>query len=208
MDDEEKKGNDEIASQYVVGKMESSQYRASYNAKRDRAKYDDTAKRKKFRDEQFGNKQTIVDPYTGETLHKSTSAAKNKYGDKRANYHTAQTDHTIPLETVYNGLRNNPFLSDEKIKEIANDYRNYKEINGHLNQSKGSKSNIKTARKDPNMQTNTKVKMVKAEIKAGTRVLETSVLGTLEGANKVGREAGIEGAKLEQLYLLHKMQLL
>lgn len=76
MDDEEKKGNDEIASQYVVGKMESSQYRASYNAKRDRAKYDDTAKRKKFRDEQFGNKQTIVDPYTGETLHKSTSAAK------------------------------------------------------------------------------------------------------------------------------------
>ena len=196
MDDEEKKGNDEIASQYVVGKMESSQYRASYNAKRDRAKYDDTAKRKKFRDEQFGNKQTIVDPYTGETLHKSTSAAKNKYGDKRANYHTAQTDHTIPLETVYNGLRNNPFLSDEKIKEIANDYRNYKEINGHLNQSKGSKSNIKTARKDPNMQTNTKVKMVKAEIKAGTRVLETSVLGTLEGANKVGIEAGIEGAKI------------
>ena len=46
------------------------------------------------------------------------------------------------------------------------------------------------------MQTNTKVKMVKAEIKAGTRVLETSVLGTLEGANKVGREAGIEGAKI------------
>ena len=46
MDDEEKKGNDEIASKYVVGKMESSQYRASYNAKRDRAKYDDTAKRK------------------------------------------------------------------------------------------------------------------------------------------------------------------
>ena len=31
------------------------------------------------------------------------------------------------------------------------------------------------------MQTNTKVKMVKAEIKAGTRVLETSVLGTLKG---------------------------
>lgn len=120
MDDEEKKGNEEIASQYVVGKMESSQYRASYNAKRDRAKYDDIAKRKKFRDEQFGNKQTIVDSYTGETLHKSTSAAKNKYGDKRANYHTAQTDHTVAIEKTYNRTRNNVFLSDEDIKKIAN----------------------------------------------------------------------------------------
>ena len=60
--------------------MESSLERPKYSAKRDRAKYDDLTKRKQFRDAQFGDKQTIKDPYTGETLHKSTKAAQNKYG--------------------------------------------------------------------------------------------------------------------------------
>lgn len=196
MDDEEKKGNDKIASQYVVGKMESSQYRASYNAKRDRAKYDDIAKRKKFRDEQFGNKQTIVDSYTGETLHKSTSAAKNKYGDKRANYHTAQTDHTVAIEKTYNRTRNNVFLSDEDIKKIANNKKNYQEINGHLNQSKGSKSNIQTILKDKDIPTDQKKKMVKEQIKAEAAINADISKMTLKGMNKVGSEAAKSGMKI------------
>ena len=196
MDDEEKKGNEEIASQYVVGKMESSQYRASYNAKRDRAKYDDIAKRKKFRDEQFGNKQTIVDSYTGETLHKSTSAAKNKYGDKRANYHTAQTDHTVAIEKIYNRTRNNVFLSDEDIKKIANNKKNYQEINGHLNQSKGSKSNIQTILKDKDIPTDQKKKMVTEQIKAEVTINADISKMTLKGMNKVGAEAAKSGMQI------------
>ncbi len=196
MNDEDKKENEEIASQYVVGKMKSSEYRPSYNAKRDRAKYDDIAKRKKFRDEQFGNKQTIVDPYTGETLHKSTSAAKNKYGDKRANYHTAQTDHTVAIEKVYNKTRNNVFLSDKDIKEIANIKKNYKEINGHLNQSKGSKSNIKTILKDKDMSTKQKKKMVKEQLQAETAINTEITKKTLKGMNEVGSEAAKSGMQI------------
>lgn len=83
MDDnkeEEKIDVQEETEKYIIRNMESSLERPKYSAKRDRAKYDDLTKRKQFRDAQFGDKQTIKDPYTGETLHKSTKAAQNKYG--------------------------------------------------------------------------------------------------------------------------------
>ena len=123
MDDnkeEEKIDVQEETEKYIIRNMESSLERPKYSAKRDRAKYDDLTKRKQFRDAQFGDKQTIKDPYTGETLHKSTKAAQNKYGKNRANYHTAQTDHTIPIETVYDKTRNNVFIDDNGIKKIVN----------------------------------------------------------------------------------------
>lgn len=128
-DEKDEKNDVDLASFNTARKVNSSEYRQSYNAKRDRSKYDDVQKRKAFKEEQYGNKKTIKDPYTGKDLHRNGNAALNKYGEKHVNEHKSQTDHTISLEKVVNKNKNNTFLSDEDIKEIANIQENYKEIN-------------------------------------------------------------------------------
>lgn len=131
-DEKEERQQADITRLYTAGNVETSEYRISYKANRDRAKYDDTAKRKQFKEEVYGERKTITDPYTGKTLHKDADAALNKYGKNYANEHKSQTDHTIPLKKVVDRNKNNTFLSDEDIKEIANIKENYKEINGSL----------------------------------------------------------------------------
>lgn len=192
-DEKDEKSDVDLASFNTARKVNSSEYRQSYNAKRDRSKYDDVQKRKAFKEEQYGNKKTIKDPYTGKDLHRNGNAALNKYGEKHVNEHKSQTDHTISLEKVVNKNKNNTFLSDEDIKEIANIQENYKEINANLNQSKGSKSNVETAKKN-NVSNQQKKKMTEEQIKAQAAVDRKTVEKTIENANKLGVEAAKSGA--------------
>lgn len=67
-DEKDEKNDVDLASFNTARKVNSSEYRQSYNAKRDRSKYDDVQKRKAFKEEQYGNKKTIKDPYTGKDL--------------------------------------------------------------------------------------------------------------------------------------------
>ena len=103
-DEKDEKNDVDLASFNTARKVNSSEYRQSYNAKRDRSKYDDVQKRKAFKEEQYGNKKTIKDPYTGKDLHRNGNAALNKYGEKHVNEHKSQTDHTISLEKVVNKM--------------------------------------------------------------------------------------------------------
>ena len=192
-DEKDEKNDVDLASFNTARKVNSSEYRQSYNAKRDRSKYDDVQKRKVFKEEQYGNKKTIKDPYTGKDLHRNGNAALNKYGEKHVNEHKSQTDHTISLEKVVNKNKNNTFLSDADIKEIANIQENYKEINANLNQSKGSKSNVETAKKN-NVSNQQKKKMAEEQIKAQAAVDRKTVEKTIENANKLGVEAAKSGA--------------
>lgn len=193
VDNEEERQQADINRLYTAGNVESSEYRMAYNAKRDRAKYDDVAKRKAFKEEVYGDKKTITDPYTGKTLHKDGNAALNKYGDRYVNEHKSQTDHTIPLEKVVNQNKNNTFLKDEDIREIANIKENYKEIDAKLNQSKGSKSNIETAKKN-NVGKQQQKKMTEEQINAQKAVNKKTGEITLKRANELGMEAAKSGA--------------
>lgn len=180
-------------AQYSSIHVEKTPERAKYKAKIDRKKYDDVSKRKEYKNEQFGDKKTIKDPYTGETLHKDVKAAKNKYGKNKYNKHTSQTDHTVPIQEIADKNRDNVFLKEEDIKQIANIKENYKEINGNLNQSKGSKSNIETAKKN-NVSKQQKKKMTKEQIKATAAVEGETVKLTAKRANEVGMNAAKTGA--------------
>lgn len=193
--EEKEDGKLNISAFYTAGNVESSEYRMEYNAKRDRAKYDDVKKRKEFKNEVYGDKKTIEDPYTGKILHKDGKAAFNKYGEKYVNEHKSQTDHTIPLEKVVNDNKNNTFLSDEDIREIANIKENYKEINAKLNQSKSSKSNIQTAKKN-NVGKQQKKKMTEEQIKAQAAVDKKTAEVTIKKANQIGLDAAKNGAMM------------
>ena len=196
MDKEEKKKTEkDEAADYSATHVEKTQERGKYNAKTDRKKYDDVNKRKKYKEEQFGDKKTTKDPYNGETIHKDTNAAKNKYGEKNYNKHTAQTDHTIPIEEVAKRNRDNVFLKDEDIKKIANIKENYKVINGNTNQSKGSKSNTQTAKKNGYDKKTTK-KMTKEQVKANMAVEAETAKLTVKNANQIGLNAAKSGAAI------------
>lgn len=101
----------------------------------DRKIYDRQAAHKAFHDSQFGDKKVITGP-NGETLHRSQAAAQNKYGARRASYHQAQADHIDPINNVYNRWKDNPFLTDEDIKEVVNRMKNFQESSRHNNASK------------------------------------------------------------------------
>lgn len=180
-----------VTNQHVAPTAE----RSKYNAKTMRKKYDDVEKRKEFKDAQFGDKKTVKDPYTGETLHKDTAAAKRKYGKAKYNEHTFQTDHTVSIEKTYKRNRDNVFLQDDDIKKIANIEKNYKGINGHLNQSKGSKSNFKVA-KDNELNLTQTAKMVKAQWEAELHVSAETIKLTAERAHEVGTNAAMSGATI------------
>ncbi len=190
-----KKEDEEIkeGAQYSATHVEKTAERSKYNAKTDRKKYDNPKKRDDYKDKVFGDKKTIKDPYTGDTLHKEKQAAKNKYGDKNYNKHTSQTDHTVPIQKIADKNRDNVFLKDEDIKQIANIEANYKEINGNLNQSKGSKSNRQTA-KDNNVSKSQKSKMTKEQFKATVAVETETAKLTLKRANEYGMNAAKQGA--------------
>lgn len=191
-----KKEEKEVTEEaFVANRVKKTATREAYNAETMRNKYDDVIKREKYKNEQFGEKQTIIDPYSGDTIHKSSHAAKNKYGKAKYNKHTSHTDHTVPMAEAYKRTRDNVFLSEEDIKSIANNVKNYKIINGYLNQSKGSNSNIKTAIKNiKNIDdVNKAAKMITEQVKAETFV-NADILGrSVNGAYKIGVDAAKSG---------------
>ena len=107
--------------------------------------YDDVPKRQKYKESVFDGKAATMDHITGETLHADRQMAINKYGEARANYHTGQVDHIVPLEQVHSMAQKMPFFSDEDIRTAANSEWNYRFTQSHLNQSKQSKSNFEVA---------------------------------------------------------------
>ncbi len=193
--EKEEEGIKYQASNVTNQHVDATAERAKYNAKTMRKKYDDVAKRKEFKDAQFGDKKTVKDPYTGKTLHKDTAAAKRKYGKAKYNEHTFQTDHTVSIEKTYKRNRDNVFLQDDDIKKIANIEKNYKGINGHLNQSKGSKSNIKAA-KDNELKLTPTAKMAGAQMEAELHVRAETIKLTAKRAHEVGTNAAMSGAAI------------
>ena len=59
---EDKEKMQEEGMQYSAVHVDKTPERSKYEYKKDRNKYDDTAKRKEFKDKQFGDKKTIEDP--------------------------------------------------------------------------------------------------------------------------------------------------
>ncbi len=127
--------------------------------KYDRKLYDSESAKKKFKDENFGDKQTYKDPISGKVLHKSSKAAASKYHQKNDKGevvstkwadHAAETDHIKTLQETHTAAKHNPFLSDADFKEIANCDENFRILPKSLNTSKGSKSDseyVKTSGK-------------------------------------------------------------
>ncbi|WP_294160421.1 hypothetical protein [uncultured Selenomonas sp.] len=116
---------------------------AEQDRKYDRLKLDDRAARYRFRDAQFDGRRTARDSF-GNLLHLDKQAAIRKYGVANVQTHVVQVDHKVPLKTVFE-FGSALGLSDEKIKEIANDESNFRLASAHFNETKKAKSDFQMA---------------------------------------------------------------
>lgn len=117
----------------------------------DRSNYDSASAKRTYKEKAFGDSAVITDPTTGEILHKSQTAAQNKYhmkndageniSKKWAN-HSTEIDHINSLKSIHDKTKHNSFLSDDDIQEIANCDANLRVLPKSLNASKGEKSDL------------------------------------------------------------------
>lgn len=116
--------------------------------------WDSDSGKKNYKKKVFQNKKTYRDPLTGQELHLSQKASQNKYHMKNKNGenissawagHAPETDHIVSLKEIHNRTKNNPFFTDQDLKEAANQDYNYRVTSKKFNASKGEKSDIKIA---------------------------------------------------------------
>jgi len=170
----------------------------------DRSLYDSQKARNVYKDKIFGDKQTYHDPISGKTLHKSQNAAQNKYhmknkcgeniSKKWAEY-SAEIDHIIALENLHKRVKNNPFLTNNDLKEIANIKDNCRISSKKYNASKGKKSDFSiVCDKNNNIDFKGRKELLKGKIKAEV-VVNANIAGrTLKNAGKIAVSAALEPA--------------
>lgn len=145
-----------------------------------RKAYDNSYKRKKAKEEFFGNRSSKKDYITGETVHRTDKAAINKYGKKNYTKHTVDTDHINPLERIHGKLRKNPFLNDSDVKEIANDSSNLRVTQRKLNREKQELGNIDLIKKNRGkFDSEKKKKLVSDQINSSTKIYSNAAKKTV-----------------------------
>lgn len=109
----------------------------------DRKNYQDSAAMERFKQNAF-KKGPVKDPISGLELAPDKATASQLYGSDNINARTAETDHITPLKQVHDKLKDNPFISDEDVKNIANKDSNFGMKSRTSNASKGGKTNAQT----------------------------------------------------------------
>lgn len=140
------KGDDESKSKMGAGialdasvrnstaKANDKYSRPAYNPQTRKQFYDDGVAKKNTMDKAFSSGETVRDPYSGAELVKKQRDAKMKFGEDWQN-HAAEADHIDPLSQVTKRTKNNPFLTTDDVKEIANSEDNFQVLSRKLNQS-------------------------------------------------------------------------
>lgn len=166
--------------------------------------YDSAKGKQNYKDKVFGDKQTYYGPISGKTLHKSENAAKNKYHMKNKDgenissayaKYSAETDHIIPLENIHKRCKNNPFLSDKDLKEIANIEENYRILSKSINTSKGKKSDFEVAfDKNNDMSFEGRKELIEGKLKSEVAVNKKIAGTTLKNAGIAATSVATETA--------------
>lgn len=165
----------------------------------DRENYDDFSRRNgskdSFKNREFGDKQTLKDYYTGETLHKSSNAAKNKYGETAHTKHTSDVDHIVPLKKIHEQNKSNPFLKDSDLKEVSNSDSNLRITSAKINRQKSDKTNIEYTL-NSNDDIKTKAKMIKDGVVAQGIVTSKLSSRTVKNMGQQLYDGGKEAATI------------
>lgn len=169
--------------------------------KYDRKLYDNGMAKKRTKTTAFSKGEPVRDPYTGAELELTVSDAKLKYG-KEWTKHLAEADHIVPLEKVHNKYKNNPFLTNDNLKDMANSPENLQTIGRNVNNAKRNRTNEELV-KDKDYLEKTGLELtsegaqdaIKAGRKAEKYLYREGKKNVVENALKVGNEAGKAAGK-------------
>lgn len=88
----------------------------------------------------FQNNKQVRDPYTGQKLVLRKQEAKAEYGAEWQN-HLAEADHTIPVEKIHQKYKDDPWVTNDNIRDVTNSDENIKVISRKVNNAKRSRTN-------------------------------------------------------------------
>ena len=160
----------------------------------DRKLYDSTKRKNEFRDKTFGDSKVYDDPISGKLLHKSHSAAENKYHHKNTQGevvssayadHAAEVDHVVALKDAHGLLKHDAFLTDDEFKEILNSDENFRILSKKMNTEKGAQNDLQYALSNKELTTNAKAEMLQDYAKA---VAVVSGKAAVQTAQNMGKE--------------------
>ena len=170
-------------------------------------------KYKKEKKEGNGSKKNMSDEYTNE---KNITAKKNNPDYRRndpQNDYNAETDHIVPLKEIFDRVQTNSGLSDEDIKDIANQEYNYAVTGRRINNAKREMTNSefiskqdelkKTGKPYIELSPEVRANMIRMEQEAEKQIennINKTVLNNLIGqgnADRVDRKAAMEQRQQE-----------
>ncbi|MBR4195665.1 MAG: hypothetical protein IKQ95_03015 [Synergistaceae bacterium] len=106
----------------------------------DRSVYNDPSAMPRYKEQVFQQGAKVTSTATGQTLVRTQAEAKAIYGDEWT-LHSMETDHIVPVKQVHEQLKDNPFLTNEDRREIANIQENFQPLGRSDNASKRDQSN-------------------------------------------------------------------
>lgn len=205
-DDNSKKVNTNIAAGFSTNETINSsveQAAETFNKpqKYDRKLYDSGAAKVKAKKKLFSDNETVRDPYSNKELVLTKKEAKARFGNEWAD-HLAESDHIKPLKDTYDEHRNNPWLSNDDIRNATNSDENIKVTSRKYNNAKRDKTNEEyvndeayLAEKNVHITDEGKELAIRdgqnAESAINTKLRKSSVKNAVE----TGHKAGIQGAK-------------
>lgn len=141
-EDEQKKRQRQAAAGIEAGEavnqslkdMEQTYWRPEKYAD-NRKLYDDGAAKRLAKDKLFAGDKTVKDPYTGDKLLLRKQEAKALYG-KHWQEHLAESDHVVPVHKVYEEYKDDPWLTNDDLKDAINSDKNIQVVNRKYNNAK------------------------------------------------------------------------
>lgn len=163
--------------------------------------YDSGSAKQKAKMELFRQGNPVVDPYMEETLALRKQEAKALYGEDWQR-HLAESDHIQPLEEIHRMTKDDPWLTTQDIKEVANSDANINVTSRKFNNAKRSRTNRSyvedeqyLAEKDIHLTERGKRRAIQDEERARASIEEQLARRSRGNMLRTGHEAGMATAQ-------------
>ena len=104
-----------------------------------RMRYGNQYSQNAAKDRAFESGRRVRDSHTGEELCRTVKEAQSRYGAAWAD-HVAESDHVVPVKHIYEKHKNDTWLTQEDIREVVNDRKNFQQLSKKNNTTKGSRT--------------------------------------------------------------------
>mgnify|MGYP004454328781 FL=1 len=163
--------------------------------------YDSEVAKRRAKDQAFANGQRPVDPYLKTELFRTIEEARIAHPDTWP-YYVAEIDHTFPVEKIFEMLKNNPFLTNDDIRDIVNCNDNLSVMSRRINNAKRNRTNqeLVDAREyregiGLDLSDEAEESLISNGTKAENAVAQKAQKRTNERVLELGHEAGMAGAE-------------